>query len=80
VDSFLLGVRRKLEEDLRLHAKRMTVAADGTWNAVVEADTEDDSDYNDGPRTKGGLQSNSAGPSAKNAAAAPVEVIILDDD
>ncbi|KAH8893536.1 hypothetical protein GQ53DRAFT_118216 [Thozetella sp. PMI_491] len=79
VDSFLLGVRRKLEQDQKLHAKRMTVAADGTWNAVVEADTEDDSDDDDEPRTKRSRQSASTGPSAKNTTA-PVEVIILDDD
>jgi hypothetical protein len=82
IDSFLLNVRKRLEEEGKLKAKSILVARDGTWQPVIEDDSDDDDDDSDadgdGPRTK---KSGSAGaPTTVAAKKAPVEVIELLDD
>jgi hypothetical protein len=80
IDTFLLHVRKELERENKLKAKSILVAADGTWQAVVEDDDDDDdSDDDDEPRTKsaGAAKSVSA---ALPVAKKPVEVIELLDD
>lgn len=82
IDGFLVKVRQKLEMEGKLRAKSMLVAADGTWNAIVEDDTGENTD-DDEPRprpvdekVKGGSVSAPLIP--RNSA---VEVIdLLDDD
>ncbi|KAJ9160601.1 Zinc finger MIZ domain-containing protein 2 [Coniochaeta hoffmannii] len=83
IDGFLLGVRKRLEEEGKLKAKSILVARDGTWQPVVEDSDGDDTDEDD----EGGVprrtkKSASAGPPPATATAKkqPVEVIELLDD
>ncbi|OIW23491.1 hypothetical protein CONLIGDRAFT_560216, partial [Coniochaeta ligniaria NRRL 30616] len=73
IDAFLLSVRKQLEKENKLKAKSILVAADGTWQAVVEDDDDDDSDDDDEPRAKSAGATKS-GPSATPIPKKPVEV------
>lgn len=75
IDTFLLNVRKQLEKENKLNTKSILVAADGTWQAVVEDDDDDSSDDDDEPR---GMK---PAPIPAPVAKKPVEVIeLLDDD
>ena len=80
IDSFLLGVRRQLEEQNKLDTKSILVAADGTWRPVIEpADDGDDGSDGDGPVPKGPVVTLRKRPSkASSVERAAVEVIELD--
>jgi hypothetical protein len=83
VDSFLLNVRKRLEEEGKLKAKSILVAADGTWQPVIEEDDDVDSDDDDGrSKSAGGANNTKSGSAAPPPAVAkkPVEVIELLDD
>lgn len=80
IDSFLLNVRKQLEEQNKLDTKSILVAADGTWRPVVEpVDDEDAGSDGDGPVSKGSVvalrQRSSKSISVERAA---IEVIELD--
>ncbi|KAG8169184.1 hypothetical protein KVR01_001933 [Diaporthe batatas] len=80
IDSFLLGVRRQLEEQNKLETKSILVGADGTWRPVVEpVDDEDAGSDGDGPVPKGPI-ANSRKQSSKSISVerAAVEIIELD--
>jgi hypothetical protein len=54
INSFLLGVRRQLEEQNKLETKSILVGVDGTWRPVVEPTDDEDADSDDyGPVSKG---------------------------
>ena len=54
IDSFLLEVRRRLEEQSKLGTKSILVAADGTWRPVDEPIDDDDAGSDgDGPALRG---------------------------
>ncbi|KAG6359375.1 hypothetical protein INS49_012896 [Diaporthe citri] len=80
IDSFLLSVRRQLEEQNKLDTKSILVAADGTWRPVIEpVDDEDAGSDGDGPISKGPVATLRKRPSKSSSVErAPVEVIELD--
>jgi zinc finger MIZ domain-containing protein len=80
IDSFMLSVRKKLEEQDKLETKSILVAADGTWRPVVEPIDEDDAGSDgDGPFSKGPVV-NSRKRSSKSISAegTAIEIIELD--
>lgn len=80
IDSFLLSVRRQLEEQNKLDTKSILVAADGTWRPVIEpVDDEDAGSDGDGPVSKGPVATLRKRPSKSSSVErAAVEVIELD--
>lgn len=80
IDSFLLSVRRQLEEQNKLDTKSILVSADGTWRPVIEpVDDEDAGSDGDGPVSKGPVAALRKRPSKSSSVErAPVEVIELD--
>lgn len=80
IDSFLLSVRRQLEEQDKLDTKSILVAADGTWRPVIEpVDDEDAGSDGDGPVSKGPVATLRKRPSKSSSVErAAVEVIELD--
>lgn len=84
IDSFLEGVRGKLEEMGKLHTKSILAAADGTWRPVEEPDDDDEGSDGDGPHNNKRRSVSVFGRprlSQRHSASmerAPVEVIELD--
>lgn len=80
IDSFLLSVRRQLEEQNKLDTKSILVAADGTWRPVIEpVDDEDAGSDGDGPVPKGPVTTLRKRPSKSSSVErAAVEIIELD--
>lgn len=80
IDSFLLSVRRQLEEQNKLETKSILVGVDGTWRPVVEpVDDEDAGSDGDGPVPKGPI-ANLRKRSSKSVSVerAAIEIIELD--
>lgn len=80
IDSFLLSVRRQLEEQNKLETKSILVGIDGTWRPVVEpVDDEDAGSDGDSPIPKGPI-ANLRKRSSKSISVerAAVEIIELD--
>ncbi|KAK3377686.1 hypothetical protein B0H63DRAFT_222308 [Podospora didyma] len=78
IDSFLLKVRKQLEQQNKLHTKSMRVRADGQWTVVVEeADVADSDDDDDVPLS---LLAKKPPAPAASIRRPEVEVIELDDD
>ena len=79
IDAFLLGVRAKLAEQGQLQAKRLNVAADGSWGVVVEPDGDNDTDNDDDDDEV--MPARQPQPHATTAKTTrPTVVIVLDDD
>lgn len=80
IDSFLLSVRRQLEERDKLDTKSILVSADGTWRPVIEpVDDEDAGSDGDGPVSKGAVANLRKRPSKSSSVErAAVEIIELD--
>lgn len=80
IDSFLLSVRRQLQEQNKLETKSILVGVDGTWRPVVEPlDDEDAGSDGDDPIPKGPM-ANLRKRSSKSISVerASVEIIELD--
>ncbi|KUI72609.1 Zinc finger MIZ domain-containing protein 1 [Cytospora mali] len=79
IDSFLLDVRRRLEQLNKLETKSILVAADGTWRAVAELIEDDDAGSDgDGPTTRGPVAASRKQPSKSRSVERAVEIIELD--
>ncbi|KAK5660063.1 hypothetical protein OQA88_13532 [Cercophora sp. LCS_1] len=74
IDQFLHKVRGQLEEQGKLHAKKLNVEKDGSWSVIVEADEDVDSDDDIQPRAASRAAPTPAVPRKE------VEVIEIDSD
>ena len=73
IDGFLQGVREKLEAEGHLAAKSLLVAADGTFQPVIDNDDDEGSDGEDTARHRKKSTTAARPPPAQ-------AVIVLDDD
>jgi len=84
IDGFLLVIRNQLEEEGKLNTKSVLVSADSTWQAVIEADDDDDSDMEgdgaEGPLRKQANQASTISAAEKKGPAREVIEILDDDD
>lgn len=85
IDSFLLKVRRQLEEEGKLQTKCLRVKADGTWSVVLEEDdnggeSEDDEQQPPTKRAKAGTPATAVPTTTTTRRQQAVEVIEIDDD
>ncbi|KUI63295.1 Zinc finger MIZ domain-containing protein 1 [Cytospora mali] len=79
IDSFLLDVRRRLEQLNKLETKSILVTADGTWRAVAELVEDDDAGSDgDGPTIRGPVAASRKQPSKSRSVERAVEIIELD--
>lgn len=79
IDSFLLDVRRRLEQQNKLDTKSILVAADGTWRPVIELVEDDDAGSDgDGPATRGPIAALRKQSTKSASVERPVEVIEID--
>jgi hypothetical protein len=80
VDDYFAGVRRSLLSSGDMRTKSITVAADGKWSPVLDADDTDD-DSTPAPQPRNTVTGN-AGKQSRTSSmtAAPAVIEILDDD
>lgn len=81
VDGYLAGVRRSLLSNGDMRTKTITVAADGKWSPVVDADDTDD-DSTPAPQARNTVNTTVGKQSRTSSltAAPPTVIEILDDD